>query len=67
MNPAVTTIVRVGTWALIGLLAALGLITVGVAVVMPTLVAAGVGALVGWAAAQRLPRFATIVSAYFEL
>jgi hypothetical protein len=52
MTPAVTTIVRVGTWALVGILAALGLITAGGAVVLPTLVAAGVGALVGWALAH---------------
>ena len=49
MTPVVTTIVRVGTWALIGVLAALGLITAGFAVVLPALVAAGVGAVVGWA------------------
>jgi hypothetical protein len=53
MTPAVTTIVRVGTWALVGILAALGLITAGTAVVLPALVAAGVGVVVGWALAQQ--------------
>jgi hypothetical protein len=52
MTPAVTTIVRVGTWTLIGILAALGLITTGVAVVVPAAIATGVGAVVGWALAQ---------------
>jgi hypothetical protein len=53
MTPAVTTIVRVGTWALVGILAALGLITAGTAVVLPALVAGGVGVVVGWALAQQ--------------
>ena len=35
MTPAVTAIVRVGTWTLIGTLAALGLISAGAAIVVP--------------------------------
>jgi len=53
MSPAVIKIVRVGTWTLIGILAVLGLLTAGTAVVLPALVAIGVGAVVGWALASR--------------
>jgi hypothetical protein len=53
MSPAVIKIVRVGTWTLIGILAVLGLLTAGTAVVLPALVATGVGAVVGWALASR--------------
>ncbi len=49
MTPAVTTVVRVGTWTFVGLLAALGLITAGAALALPTAVVASVGAVVGWA------------------
>ena len=56
MTPAVTAIVRVGTWTLIGTLAALGLISTGAAIAVPAGVAAGIGAVVGWAVAgQRTP------------
>ncbi len=47
-----TTIVRVGAWTLVGIFAALGLITAAPAVVLPALVATGVGAVVGWALAR---------------
>jgi hypothetical protein len=53
MSPAVIKIVRFGTWTLIGILAVLGLLTAGTAVVLPALVATGVGAVVGWALASR--------------
>ncbi len=53
MSPAVIKIVRVGTWTLIGILAVLGLLTAGKAVVLPALVATGVGAVVGCALASR--------------
>lgn len=49
MTPALTTIVRVGAWTLVGTFAALGLIAASPAVVWPALVAAGVGAAMGWA------------------
>ena len=52
MTPAMTTIVRVGAWTLVGIFAALGLITAAPAVVLPALVAAGVGVVVGWALAK---------------
>lgn len=48
MTPAVTAIVRVGTWTIIGALAALGLITAGAAIVVPAAVAAVIGAVVAW-------------------
>jgi hypothetical protein len=51
MTPAVTAIVRVGTWTLIGTLAALGLISTGAGITVPAGVAAGIGAVVGWAVA----------------
>src|SRR3954469_2116692 len=64
MTPAVTAIVRVGTWTLIGTLAALGLISTGTAIVVPAGVAAGIGAVVGWAVAgERTPRRAALVAA----
>lgn len=47
-----TTIVRVGAWTLVGIFAALGLITAAPAVILPALVAAGVGVVVGWALAK---------------
>ncbi|MBV9922544.1 MAG: hypothetical protein JOY78_17070 [Pseudonocardia sp.] len=53
MGPAVTKIVRVGTWTLIGILTVLGLLTAGTALVLPALVATGVGAVVGWALTSR--------------
>ncbi len=53
MTPAVTTIVRVGTWTIIGALAALGLITAGFAVLLPGLVAAIVGAVVACSLARQ--------------
>jgi hypothetical protein len=52
MTPATTTIVRVGAWTLVGIFAALGLITAAPAVILPALVAAGVGVVVGWALAK---------------
>jgi hypothetical protein len=56
MTPDVTAIVRVGTWTLIGTLAALGLISTGTGIVVPAGVAAGIGAVVGWAVAgERTP------------
>jgi hypothetical protein len=64
MTPAVTAIVRVGTWTLIGTLAALGLISVGAALVVPAGVAAGIGAVVGWAVAgQRTPSLVAAAAA----
>ena len=48
MTLAVTAIVRVGAWTIIGALAALGLITAGAAIVVPAAVAAAIGAVVGW-------------------
>jgi hypothetical protein len=48
MTPAVTAIVRVGTWTIIGALAALGLITAGAALIVPAAIAAAIGAIVGW-------------------
>ena len=51
MTPAVTAIVRVGTWTLIGTFAALGLVGTGAGILVPAGVAAGIGALVGWAVA----------------
>jgi len=48
MTPAVTAIVRVGTWTIIGTLGVLGLITAGAAIVVPAAVAAAIGAVVGW-------------------
>jgi hypothetical protein len=53
MTPAVTSIVRVGTWILIGVLAVLGLMITGVSLVVPALVAAAVGAAVGWGVAGK--------------
>lgn len=47
-----TTIVRVGAWTLVGIFAVLGLITAAPAVILPALVAAGVGVVVGWALAK---------------
>jgi len=49
MTPAMATIVRVGAWTLVGIFAALGLIAAAPAVILPALVAAGVGAVMGWA------------------
>ena len=51
MTPAVTAIVRVGTWILIGALALLGLIITGASIIVPAGVAAALGAAVGWAVA----------------
>lgn len=48
MTPAVTAIVRVGTWTLIGILAVLGLMITGASLIVPAVVAAAVGAAVGW-------------------
>jgi hypothetical protein len=56
MTPAVTAIVRVGTWILVGTFAALGLISTGAGILVPAGVAAGIGAVVGWAVAgERAP------------
>ena len=64
MTPAVTAIVRVGTWTLIGTLVALGLISTGTALVVPAGVAAGIGAVVGWAVAgERTPKWVAPVAA----
>ncbi len=64
MTPAVTAIVRVGTWTLIGTLAALGLISTGAAIAVPAGVAAGIGAVVGWAVAgQRTPSSVAVCAA----
>jgi hypothetical protein len=64
MTPAVTAIVRVGTWTLIGTLAALGLISTGTAIVVPAGVAAGIGAVVGWAVAgERTPKWVALAAA----
>jgi hypothetical protein len=51
MTPAVTAIVRVGTWTIIGAFAVLGLITAGAAIAVPAAVAAAIGAVVGWSLA----------------
>jgi hypothetical protein len=53
MTPAVTRIVRVGTWTIICALGVLGLITAGFAVILPGLVAALVGGLVAWSLARQ--------------
>ena len=53
MTPAVTAIVRVGTWTIIGAFAVLGLLTTGAAIVVPAAVAAAVGAVVGWSLGKR--------------
>ena len=52
MTVAVIKIVRVGTWVIVGTLALLGLVTVGAAVLVPAVVAAVAGGLVGWAMAR---------------
>jgi len=52
MTGAVIRIVRVGTWAVLGILAFLGVITAGPAVFVPAVVAAVAGGLVGWAMAR---------------
>ena len=51
MTPAVTAFVRVGTWTIIGALAALGLITAGAAIIVPVAVAAATVGVVGWSLA----------------
>jgi hypothetical protein len=53
MTPAVSAIVRVGTWTIIGALAVLGLITAGAAIVVPAAVAVAIGAVVGWSLARK--------------
>lgn len=52
MSPAVSNTVRVGAWVLVGILAALGLVTAGLTLLMPAAVAAAIGACVGWALAE---------------
>ena len=64
MTPAVTAIVRVGTWTLIGTFAALGLISTGAGIMVPAGVAAGIGAVVGWAVAgERAPSWVALRAA----
>ena len=52
MTVAVIKIVRVGTWAIVGTLALLGLVTAGAAVLVPAVIAAVAGGLLGWAMAR---------------
>jgi hypothetical protein len=53
MTPAVTRIVRVGTWTIVCALAILGLITAGFAVLLPGLVATMVGGVVASSLARQ--------------